>query len=123
MKVILVLLIQLLSFLAFADNQEKVLSGYDPKRDIIAENYEAGAFLIYDCKEGHWTCVLESYYQECADKRKADLVAKDDPLHTCAPIGQFPTKKSCFQRILFLTSNNVGNRFCVKDSWNEKAIP
>lgn len=111
----------LFSLSAAAQTSDKVLAGYDPKTDIISEKYEAGPYLIYDCQEGHWVCVLEEYYKECETKRARDL-ASAGVKHSCAPIGIFPTKKSCFQRQLFLTTHNQGNRFCIKDSWKQKEL-
>ncbi len=109
------------SGLCWSDNQPKSLAGFDPKTDLIADNYEAGPYLIYDCEEKHWVCVMEEFYKECEEKRKNDL--KENGLyHSCAPIGLFPTKKSCFQRQLFLTTHNHGKRFCIRDEWKEKNI-
>lgn len=90
--------------------------------DAISENYDAGSWLIYDCEEKHWTCVLESNYRECEEKRKKDFNLPNEVYHSCAPIGQFPTKRSCFQRQLFMVSQNYGQRFCIKDSWKNKNI-
>lgn len=118
----LLTIIFFLSLHAMADDKERYLTGFDPKEDIIAENYEAGPYLIYDCKEMHWVCVMESYYKECEEKRSRDLASTQDVYHSCAPIGLFPTKKSCFQRQLFLTTHNHGKRFCVKDNWKSKAV-
>lgn len=107
--------------LAWSVDQVKSLAGYDPVEDAIADNYEAGPFLIYDCQEKHWVCVLESYYKECGKKRLKDGTDKRTH-HSCAPIGEFPTKKSCFQRMLYMTTHNHGTRFCVKDEWKNKAV-
>lgn len=107
------------STLAFS--QEKGVAGFDPRTDIIADNYEAGPYLIYDCKEKHWVCVMDEYYKECQEKRTRDLASTDSTKHSCAPIGQFPTKKSCFQRQLFMTTHNHGDRFCIKDEWKLKS--
>lgn len=117
MNVLLILLIY--SNLALSDDGPKSLAGFDPKTDLIAHNYEAGAYLIYDCQEKHWVCVLESYYLECQKQRQLDNMSKSD-FHLCAPIEAFPTKKSCFQRQLFLTTQNHGTRFCIKDQWKSK---
>ena len=106
---------------ASADDGPRSLAGYDPLVDIISENYEAGSYLIYDCEEGHWTCVLESYYTDCAQKRKRDLASTKET-HSCAPIGEFPTKKSCFQRQLFYTTHGFGQRFCMKDKWKARNL-
>lgn len=106
---------------SLADSGEKVLNGYDPKVDIISEDYEAGPFLIYDCIQNHWTCVLESYYKECEKKRSEDLHFKKEQM-SCAPIGELPNKKSCFQKQLFLVSQNVGYRFCIGPVWQQKEI-
>ena len=117
----LLILIFLFSLQALADDQERYIAGFDPKVDIIAENYEAGPYLIYDCKEKHWVCVMEPFYKECEEKRSRDLASTNNVSHSCAPVGVFPTKKSCFQRQLFLTTHNHGKRFCIKDSWKSKA--
>lgn len=109
------------SFSAFG--QEKIPAGDDPPRDIISDNYEAGPYLIYDCVEKHWTCVKEPYYKECQEKRARDHKKPNNVYHSCAPIGLFPTKKSCFQRQLFMISQNHGTRVCVKEEWKEKAVP
>lgn len=90
--------------------------------DLIAPNYEAGPFLIYDCEEKHWVCVKKSYFNECEEKRDKDFFS-ESYYHSCAPIGEFPTKRSCFQRQLFMTSQNHGQRFCVKEIWKTKNIP
>lgn len=116
------ILVFILQITQFAFSQEKELAGFDPKTDIISDKYEAGAFLIYDCEEKHWVCVLKDFYDACSENRKMDLVTGISPLHTCAPIGEFPTKKSCFQRQLFLTGHNHGAQFCVKEKWKNKAI-
>lgn len=104
-----------------ADSGQKSLAGFDPRVDVIAENYEAGPYLIYDCEERHWTCVLESYYKECEEKRAQDIHDKKVKLR-CAPVGVLPTKKSCFQRQLFLTGQNQGIRFCIGEDWKQKEI-
>jgi hypothetical protein len=122
MKFILLILIFLSSHLFGEDLPSKGISGYDPVNDMISEKYEAGAWLIYDCKEKHWTCVLESYYRKCEEERARELSQKDDPYHSCATISEFPNKRSCFQRMLYLTTHNFGHRVCVKEGWKEKAV-
>ena len=118
-KLMLFLMIAALS--ASADDTEKVLNDYDPKVDIVSENYENGPFLIYDCIEKHYTCVLESYFNDCQKKRDEDLHFKKLEL-SCAPITQLPNKKSCFQKQLFMVSQNHGVRFCVGPDWKQKEI-
>lgn len=107
--------------LALADDGEKILSGFDPSRDVISEKYFAGPYLIYDCEEKHWVCVMEDDFKECQKKRDEDKNNKKEILG-CAPLGSFPTKKSCFQRQLFLTGQNHGTRFCISDEWKEKDV-
>lgn len=94
---------------------------FKPQEDIISEKYEAGHFLIYNCEEKHWVCVRDEQKNECEDEI---LEAKQsNPVNLpCASFGKFPTKQSCFQRQLFLVSNNFGDRFCINDSWKEKEI-
>lgn len=111
----------LLALSAFAQTENKSIAGYDAGQDIISENYQAGQFLIYDCKEKHFTCVLKEYHDECQFKRDEEL-KKGSEEFSCAPLGEFPTKKSCFQRQLFLTSNAHGTRFCLPDNEKYKHI-
>lgn len=100
---------------------EKDPAGFDPRKDVISEKYDAGAYLIYDCSEAHWTCVGESHFKMCEIERKQDLEDKKIDLR-CAPIGSFPTKKSCFQRQLFMVGQNFGKRFCLNDEWKQKEL-
>lgn len=118
----LLFLTLIVAFSAVADESAKFISDFDVRTDIISDNYEAGQYLIYDCKEKHWTCVMETYFKECAEKREKDLLNIDEVYHSCAPIEKYPNKRSCFQRQLFLTSHNFGQRVCVKESWKEKNI-
>jgi hypothetical protein len=117
----LIILMALISSVALANSRPKILNNYDPATDVIAENYEAGSFLIYDCKEKHWVCVLEYYYKNCTNLREEDQLLKKLEL-SCAPIAQFPNKKSCFQQQLFLTGQNIGTNFCIGDEWKQKEI-
>ena len=121
MRLQLMIFLALMVSPALSDTQQKEISGYDPKVDVIAENYEAGAYLIYDCEEKHWTCVLESYYKACQDSRAEDLKLNKTSVR-CAPFGSYPTKKSCFQHQLFMVSHNHGTRFCVGDVVKQKEI-
>lgn len=121
MRIVFLLIFGLWGLSLQADDQVKVLAGYDPLVDIIADNYEAGAFLIYDCKEKHWTCVLRPYYDDCKLKQEYDQYSHN--LHIrCAAFKEFPTKKSCFQKQLFLTGQDFGTRFCINNKWREKDI-
>lgn len=121
MTVKLMLFFALLPALTWADSGEKVLNGYDPRVDIISEDYEAGPFLIYDCEKQAWICVLESYQKECLKKREQDIHLKKLDLR-CAFISELPNKKSCFQKQLLMVSQNMGTRFCIHDHWKEKEV-
>lgn len=121
MKLIL-LFIVILGGTSLWAQEEKLSTGFDARRDIISDKYEAGAFLIYDCEDHHWVCVLEPYYKACEEKRSLELLKSDALFHSCAPVGEFPNKWSCFQRQLFLTTHEHGNRFCVRDEWKSKAV-
>ncbi len=121
MRIKLMVFCMLISSLSLADDVEKELNDFDPKVDIISENYEAGPFLIYDCVEKHFTCVMESYYKECGEKRAKDIHERKLDL-SCAPIAEHLNKKSCFQKQLFMVSQNHGTRFCIGDDWKQKEI-
>ena len=101
--------------------ENKIPAGYDPVQDNISEKYEAGQFLIYNCVDKHWVCVLDSHFNECEKARIEDIENKVTDLR-CAPIGSFPTKKSCFQQQLFMVSQNFATRFCLHPAMKEKEL-
>jgi hypothetical protein len=117
----LLFLILFLSTSVFADDVMKISAGWDASTDVLSEQYDAGQFLIYDCTAGHWVCVLEEDYKECEALRDKDKETSDIK-HKCAPVGKFETKKSCFQRQLFMTSNNFSQSLCVKDDWKVREV-
>lgn len=122
MKLVMVLILGL-STLGLSAQTEPELN---PSTDLIAENYEAGIHLIYDCDEKHWACVRSDYAEACeatrAERRK-EVTERVAPMDLpCARIGSFPTKESCFQRQLFMTSQNHGSRFCINDPWRQREM-
>ena len=110
----------LLSFPLLAQ-ENKDPAGFDPVSDNFSDKYEGGAFLIYDCVDKHWVCVLESYYSECQELRDKDIQSKKITLG-CAPIGKFETKKSCFQRQLYMIGQNYETRFCIHPDMQQKEL-
>jgi len=106
---------------ALAQEGGKSPGGYDPILDAISPKYEAGPFLIYDCVENHFACVLETYAEDCRQQRRQDQAERKHNL-SCAPITLRPNKKSCFQMQLMMTSQNHGTRFCVGHYWKQKLI-
>ncbi len=106
---------------SFAQESGRYSNNFDVMTDIISEEYEAGPWLIYDCEKKNWVCVMEEFSKNCEEKREKE---KKDPellRHSCANVGSFPNKKSCFQRQLYLTTHHHGSRFCVKEEWKQKA--
>ncbi len=87
----------------------------------ISEEYNSGAYLIYNCQNQLWVCVAEENYQECEAERIKDI-AHARARSGCAPLKKFVTDKSCFERQLYLISQNYGNRICVLDEWRQKEI-
>ena len=110
-----------MTYLPLAQAFDRIKAGYDPVVDEIADNYEAGAFLIYNCVDKHWTCVLKSYHDQCKAQFNHDRFGGKINLR-CVPFDEAPTKKSCFQKQLYLVSQSHGTRFCVNDRWKEKEI-
>lgn len=105
----------------WADSGPKELAGFDAAADVITEDTIAGSWLIYNCQERHWTCVIKEDFDECAEKRDRDKVKRKKRLR-CAPLGEFPTKKSCFQRQLYMVGQNHGSRVCVNDRWKQREL-
>jgi hypothetical protein len=121
MRTFVALLLIFGSFSCFSQVREKFVEEYDAVNDKISEDYEAGAYLIYDCENKHYTCVLEEYFKSCESKVQEDLTTASLH-HRCAPIGKLTTKKACFQKQLFMVSNNAATPFCTKDEWKKKEL-
>lgn len=111
----------IISGTALADDGEKALNDYDPRVDIISEDYEAGPYLIYDCAKKHYVCVLESYFKECEQKKLKDIALNKERV-SCTPVSEHLNKKSCFQKQLLLVSRNHGTRSCIAAAWKQKEI-
>lgn len=99
----------------------RVSSGFDHRRDIISDEYLAGPFLIYDCQNKHWVCVLEEHFENCQDMREEDI-RSEKVYSRCAPVGEFPVKFSCFQEQLRLVSNVDPSRLCLLEQWKGREI-
>lgn len=104
-----------------SDEEIPLPPDFEMKTDNISGKYLAGAFLVYDCEEKHWVCVLEEDYKVCEDKRKESVGKKERQL-PCAPIGEFPTKRSCFQRELYMAGQAHGHRFCLLDEIKKEEL-
>lgn len=107
--------------LAASEEESDTPADFSPTKDMIADRYWAGAYLMYDCEEGHWVCVLKEDFKSCEEKRAKATKAREKFL-PCAPIGEFPTKRSCFQRELYLTGQAFGHRFCLLDELKKEEI-
>lgn len=121
MRVFVVFLLIFGSLTALGQVREKFLEEYDPYSDEISEEYSAGPYLIYDCQKKHYVCVLQENFESCELKKEKDLKS-DSISHTCAPLGKLTTKKECFQKQLFMVSNNGGTPFCLKEEWKKREI-
>lgn len=99
----------------------KLINGFDPRRDIISADYIAGEFLIYDCLNKHWVCVMEEYFTKCEEQRVEDSAA-GKTFARCAPLKKFPVKFSCYQQQLRLVSNVDATKLCILDKWKAKHI-
>lgn len=100
---------------------DKLVTGYDHKRDIISRDYVTGPYLIYNCERKHWVCVLEEYFEDCKEMRAEDE-RFNRPQARCAPVGEFDVKFSCFQEQLRLVSNVDPTKLCILESWKKKNI-
>ena len=119
MRFLLVILI--LATNAFSE-EDLTPADYDSRTDSISEKYEAGAHLIFDCEDDHWACVLAEDSVTCEEKRELALRNGERDL-PCAHLGQMPSKRSCFQKSLYLTGQAHGKRFCLSDARKKEVIP
>lgn len=122
MKIFFMLFL-LLSVKAHAQwqNSTKLVRGFDPRNDVISDDYIAGPFLIYNCKKGHWACVLEEYYTSCKEERAQDE-RENRTTSGCAPVAEFDVKFRCYQEQLRLVSNVDPAKLCVLTGWKEHSI-
>lgn len=105
----------------FLPQSEKLSRNFDFKRDIISDKYLAGPYLIYDCENEHWVCVVEDNFERCKTQRAEDL--RQNKVHArCAPIAEFDVKFSCFQEQLRLVSNVDPTKLCVLENWKLKEV-
>jgi hypothetical protein len=111
----------LLLSLPLLAQENKDPAGFDPVADNFSEKYEGGPFLIYDCVDKHWVCVLESYYMACEKQRREDIDNKKQLL-SCAPLGTYLNKKSCYQRQLYMVGQNYETRFCLHPDMKQKEL-
>ena len=111
----------LFSFSVGAQKAAKTLTGYDPIADVLSSKYEAGHYLIYDCEDKHWVCVRDAYYQDCESKRTQEIEENAKDL-SCVPLGYFPTKRSCFERQLYMLGQNFGTKFCLHPEWRHRDL-
>lgn len=87
----------------------------------ISEDYNSGSYLIYNCLDQYWVCVTEEEFNRCHKEREKEIV-NSRPRSSCAPVKKFLTNRSCFERQLYLVSQNYGDRICVLDEWRLKEI-
>lgn len=122
MRAFVVFLLVFGSLSVSAQMREKFLEEFDPLSDRISDEYDAGPYLIYDCQKEHYVCVVQENFETCQSKKMEDL-KNDSLVHRCAPLGKLTTKKACFQKQLFMVSNNAGKPFCTKEEWKKREIP
>lgn len=101
-----------------AEGPEMAISTVDMKESLE----EGGSWLIYNCEGKNWGCVARDAFQECGEIQKREDFLGEAETFSCVPIGEMASKRSCEQRLLFLTTQNYGARFCIKDQWKNKAI-
>ena len=72
------------------------LGTFDKKREDIriSPYYRSGSFLIYDCKDGHFACVIQENFDDCKKLReKAKLLGSSNLV--CAPLKKFKDRTEC----------------------------
>ena len=56
--------------------------------------YRGGEYFIYDCKREYYACVDSDGFERCTEDRKNSII-KGKKKYDCAPLKQFPDKRSC----------------------------
>ena len=98
-----------------------------PGSDILLEDvdisfkYQKGKFLIYDCLGSYWVCTSEMEYKRCHESRRNSLADRDENL-PCASLKEFSSKKDCIKEQVYLTNNNMENRFCTHPIARESEV-
>jgi hypothetical protein len=73
--------------------------------------YKAGEYFIYDCKRQYYACVDLDGYERCVEDRK-NSISKDKPKYDCAPLKQFPDKRSCIVYNYSIIERVATKKFC-----------
>ena len=72
------------------------LGTFDKKREDIriSPYYRSGSFLIYDCKDGHFACVIQENFEDCKKLREKAILLGSLNL-VCAPLKKFKDRTEC----------------------------
>ncbi len=79
----------------------------------LSEKYNQGSFLIYDCKDSHWVCVVMEQFNDCKkqrDNEKENLLTE----YSCAPLKEYSTKKDCFKAQKKLINSRDASLLCKR---------
>ena len=82
----------------------------------ISKKYSRGKFLIYDCEERHYACVIGQDFSSCQEKRKQVLFKKDRRLLPCSPLKEFASVVKCEKEQYRLQHRRRDRSFCLTEA-------
>tara|TARA_Y100000768_G_scaffold382909_1_gene364092 strand:+ start:11861 stop:12307 length:447 start_codon:yes stop_codon:yes gene_type:complete len=91
-----------------SDKNEDILLS-DPYLSVL---YQRGAYLIYNCIDGHWVCSGKAEFNSCKETRNEAIKERKVKL-PCAPVRTFVSEDDCVAHQASLVNAATENRFCL----------
>ena len=117
MKRLLIILI----FGFFNLSEARDTDNFDDTRDVISSKYVTGAYLLYDCEDQHWVCVIQETKEKCEQKRHNELKRGKHHL-SCFSAEVFENYKQCTVHQQRLTSSGLNPRVCLHPEVRQRFI-
>ena len=86
------------------------------EKAIISNIYRRGEYLIYDCINKHFVCVIESHYERCRETGTKEIVYDSN---FCLKIKEFQTQPDCFVAHEQFSDKSRMKFFCKREMERE----
>lgn len=105
-----ILIIMIFSLMQFSWAEET--DNFDETRNLISSKYVTGGYLLYDCEDQHWVCVIKDNKEACDKKREKEL-RSGKHLLSCFSGEMFQSYRECSQKQKRLTKTAMFPRVCL----------
>ena len=82
------------------------------EKAVISSLYRRGEYLIYDCVNKHFVCVIESNYERCREPQTKEIVYDTN---FCLKIKEFETQPDCFRAHEEFSDKTRMKFFCKRE--------